>query len=132
MAELAGFPEVAVLSLLFHLNGGMLDIVAKQEEICEQKIGEEIIFAVDGMDRFKLNCGCGLSKCGASDWCYIPPQVHCSSALDQLENSSSSGRILCGRPSRGGYEGYAKEKSNSDRPKDTIVHSSIAEVLEQT
>jgi len=56
----------------------MLDIIAKQEEICEQKIGEEIIFAVDGMDRFKLNCGCGLSKCGASDWCYIPPQVHCS------------------------------------------------------
>jgi len=78
MAELAGFPEVAVITLLFHMNGGEFKMEGEEKEKWQHMGNVGNIFAEDGTDRFNLNCGCGLSECGASD-CFIPSQIHSSS-----------------------------------------------------
>ena len=83
MAELAGFPEVAVISLLFHMNGGVFKMEVEQKEEYHQMGNKGNIFAEDGTDRFNLNCGCGLSECGASD-CFIPSQIHSSSLYQDI------------------------------------------------
>lgn len=80
MVELAGFPEISVLSLLYYYCGGTLDTDYENECDCwypqhktnnphmkkDKKINSSLSLG--------RNCGCGFKECGAS-MCFVPKQM---------------------------------------------------------
>jgi len=60
MAELAGFPEVGVLAILFYRNGSFA--------ACQSD--EKQLFHSDDYESHSYGCGCGMAMCGCSQ-CYI-------------------------------------------------------------
>ncbi len=103
MVELAGFPEVGVLSLLFHRLGGgaLIDDRPFTDDHLDEKISDtENIFSDKHEDRTKRNCGCGMVACGASS-CFVPSQMATSSLFQELLNSFQSLENYLKNPSFG-------------------------------
>jgi hypothetical protein len=90
IVELAGFPEISVLSLLYYYCGGTLDTDYENE--CNfwcpqhktnnpQKMKKEKKINISlSLGR---NCGCGFKECGAS-MCFVPKQMMESSILKTI------------------------------------------------
>ncbi|KAL9185161.1 hypothetical protein ACHAXT_002938 [Thalassiosira profunda] len=71
MCELAGFPEVGILALLFYRADGKLEMEAM---VCKDRVDQ-------GM---RCGCGCGYTECGASH-CFVAFPSHSPVVGDILQ-----------------------------------------------
>lgn len=106
MVELAGFPEVAVLSLLYHRLGGRCSLITVSDfdqdlqmlYENEHKVGNIFCDKRVGASERK-NCGCGMAACGLSP-CFIPSQFISSPTLQDILNAFGSLESYLQHPSR--------------------------------
>lgn len=84
MVELAGFPDIAAIILLFHMNGGCIE--KYESKISHTVESSDFILENDSTNRFHQNCGCGLDRCGTS-CCFIPEEI-ASSQVFQIQMNS--------------------------------------------
>mmetsp|Transcript_9559 Transcript_9559/g.17958 ORF Transcript_9559/g.17958 Transcript_9559/m.17958 type:complete len:675 (+) Transcript_9559:21-2045(+) len=85
MVELAGYPEFAVLSLLFYHCGGTLDIIEYERIHASYNRQHGTNNEQKKIMSFSLgmNCGCGFEECGASV-CFVSKQMIGSKILDTI------------------------------------------------
>jgi len=109
MVELAGFPEVAVLSLLYSRLGGRSFIKAwdvAHDQKDDNRNHVENIFCETEKDRAKRNCGCGIAACGISP-CFVPSQMTSSTLFQEILDAFQSLEMHLQNPSR--EESYAAD-----------------------
>lgn len=88
MTELAGFPEVGIICLLFYRLGGNVSVESNESYFDVEQM-EENIFDRHEEINSNMNCGCGMQSCGTSV-CYLPNSVCCSHIFTDLVGAFST------------------------------------------
>lgn len=88
MAELAGFPEVGIISLLFFRLGG--DASVHNNEISYNSEGAKVnILDHDETATSNMHCGCSIQSCGESV-CFLPKSVYGSHVFADIVGAFST------------------------------------------
>jgi hypothetical protein len=101
MVELAGYPEIAILSLLFYHCGGTLDLEYENGHgLHRSQMNKNVQEKIISLFPLGMNCGCGFDECGASE-CFVAKQMIDSTIfkalladIDDLDDYYLSKRFL--------------------------------------